>query len=95
MQITHSFEDRVLFSQVVRELGQRLGGGDTDADRQARPLTDPFSHLLAHSHRTTVQMGHRFDAQEAFINAVDLDVRREVAQDGRYTIAHVTVQRVV
>ena len=37
--------------------------------------------------------GLRLD--RAQIDDITEDVRREVAQDGRYTIAHVTVQRVV
>ena len=95
VQVAHAVKSRVLFGQVVGELGQGLGRADAGAHRQPRPLPDAFAHALAHGNTAAVVPQHGLDAQEALVDAVDLDVGGEVAQDADDAVAHVAVQRVV
>ena len=95
VQVAHAIESRVLFGQVVGELGQGLGGADAGAHRQPGPLADALAHALAHGDATAVVPQHGLDAQKALVDAVDLDVGGEVAQDADDAVAHVAVQRVV
>jgi hypothetical protein len=95
MKIAHAVEYGVLLGEVVGKFGQSLGRPTSDTHGQTCPLFDPLTHLPAHGWDATVQVRDRFDAQEAFVNAVHLDVRGEVPQDGDHPVAHVTIQNVV
>ena len=95
MEVAHAVENVVLLGQVVGELRQRLGRPDTNAHRQARPLLDAVTHLLPHGNGTTIKVGDHLDAQEGLVDAVDLQVRRIVAQDAGHPVAHVAIQRIV
>ena len=95
VQIAHTLKHRLFFGQVVGELGQGFGRPYAHAHRQAGPLANALAHLPPQGHAAAVQRQHLLDTQKAFVNAVDLEVGRVVAQDVHHALAHVGVQRVV
>ena len=81
---------------MVGELGQRLCGPDAHADRQPDPLGNPLPDLLPIGHQVALaDAGHAFEAQERLIDAVNLQLGCEVAQDVDHPVAHRGVQLVV
>ena len=92
-QVAHAVEGRALFGEVVGELGERFGRGDTDAHRQAHPARNTLTDLLTVGGQ--VQVREAAQVQEGFVDAVDLELGREAAQDFDDPIAHVGIQRVV
>ena len=78
---------------VVGELGQRLGGAETDADGQAEPLPHAGADLLPVGGEIVAR--EAVHAEEALVDAVDLLVGRETAEHGHHARAHVAVERVV
>ena len=95
MQVTDPIELGMLLGQVVGEFGERFGRADPYAHRQPGPLPDTGADQLAHSDGTAIQLHHGFDPQEGLVDAVDLQLRAEIAQDAAHPVAHVAIERVV
>ncbi|MNE03161.1 hypothetical protein D3C80_956530 [compost metagenome] len=76
---------------MVRQLGQGLGPGNADADRDACTA----QHLPANPAPQRVQTGYAGQIGEGFIDAVDLDAWDHGFDKAHDPLAHVSVQCVV
>nr|WP_256720238.1 hypothetical protein [Pseudomonas alcaligenes] len=77
---------------VIGELGQCLGRGDTNANRDAGLLSDFCLYLATYRLQRFGQPGH---IGKGFVDAIDLDAREAAFQDRHHTLAHVAIEGVV
>lgn len=94
-QVAHAGELGLLLRDVVGQLGQRLGGTDTDADGHADPAQDVVPDGLAHVAHARPVAGQAIQGEEALINGVDLQARAVLAQHVGDAVAHVRIEGVV
>ena len=87
---------RVLLGQVVGEFGSGFGAPDANAHRQANPAGHAFTNFLpVVSEAAFANASHAIQAEEGLVNAVHLDIGREIPQDRYSTVAHVCIELIV
>ncbi|MOA19870.1 hypothetical protein D3C78_1402780 [compost metagenome] len=77
---------------MVGQLGQGLGPGDADADRNAGALPDLGANPPA---QRLERAGHAAQLGEGLVDAVDLQLRHQALDHRHHPLAHVAVQRIV
>ncbi len=91
-QIAHPAVFGALLRHMVGQLGQRLGRRKAHTHRQAQPLLDTLPYLLPIMREVSVVACH---IQKAFIDAVNLLPRAELAQHRHHAVGHVRIQGVI
>src|SRR5574340_262614 len=82
LEVAHPLILRTLLGDMIGKLGQGFGGGDANTNRNTNPLPDPLPDGLA----CPGQILNTFEIEEAFVDAVYLLPRAEVAQNSHHPI---------
>jgi len=82
----------VFLGAVIGDLGECLGGGDADGNRDAGPLQHALSEHTRMRFKPLLEAGQ---AEKGFVDRIQFKVGREVAEDAHHARAHVAIERVI